>query len=320
MAQLPITSEEELCPNNKRVAVSVSKLRINPDEIHVEPFFNLTMDTLKQPDQPFVKPRSQDELLTFIKKSGYADSLTSGAPTLRRGQGKGYLRKGGLQVIAPKKKTAKVPRRSRAIIVADNLLEDPDQAVDLANDDDKTKSDKDYDHGDNVDESDKDSDARDVQITGFRILVHDKELEQQPKPQTHSLNDPLENHEGEKKIKRQKGASGSSSKKEKAMADNSNFKRFKDADEPRQEHEEEVHHDTFKGERFHNDLTKPLPLVGPLGRKTIPTRYFNNDLEYWKYGNQEKKYAILVTKIKVARYKQEETEEMIPHLWSPRIY
>ncbi|GJU77432.1 hypothetical protein Tco_1274502 [Tanacetum coccineum] len=36
-----------------------------------------------------------------------------------------------------------------------------------------------------------------------------------------------------------------------------------------------------EGERFHNDLSKPLPLTGPPGRKTILTRYFfNNDLEY----------------------------------------
>ncbi|GKC28001.1 hypothetical protein Tco_1035295 [Tanacetum coccineum] len=33
--------------------------------------------------------------------------------------------------------------------------------------------------------------------------------------------------------------------------------------------------------RFHDDLSKPLPLVGPLGRKTIPISYFfNQDLEY----------------------------------------
>ncbi|GKD69540.1 hypothetical protein Tco_1323630, partial [Tanacetum coccineum] len=58
-----------------------------------------------------------------------------------------------------------------------------------------------------------------------------------------------------------------------------------------------------EGNRFHDDLSKPLPLVGPPGRKTIPISYFfNHDLEYLKYGNEEKKYALSVTKIKVARY------------------
>ncbi|GKD36273.1 hypothetical protein Tco_1251782 [Tanacetum coccineum] len=44
-----------------------------------------------------------------------------------------------------------------------------------------------------------------------------------------------------------------------------------------------------EGNRFHDDLTKPLPLVGPPSRKTIPTSYFfNRDLAYFKYGNKEK--------------------------------
>ncbi|GJS44721.1 hypothetical protein Tco_0594842 [Tanacetum coccineum] len=51
---------------------------------------------------------------------------------MRRGRGKGYMRKGGLEVNASKKKKAEVSRRSRTIIVAGNLLEDPDQDVDLA--------------------------------------------------------------------------------------------------------------------------------------------------------------------------------------------
>ncbi|GJT10293.1 hypothetical protein Tco_0857335 [Tanacetum coccineum] len=58
-----------------------------------------------------------------------------------------------------------------------------------------------------------------------------------------------------------------------------------------------------EGNRFHDDLSKPLSLVGPPGRKTIPTSYFfNQDLEYLEYGNEEKKYALSVTKIKAARY------------------
>ncbi|GJR15536.1 hypothetical protein Tco_0798188 [Tanacetum coccineum] len=76
----------------------------------------------------------------------------------------------------------------------------------------------------------------------------------------------------------------------------------------------------LKGYRFYTYLSKPLPLEGPPGRKTIPTRYFfNNDLEYLKYGNQEKKYALSLSKIKAARYEQEGIAKIIPHLWSPSI-
>ncbi|GJR31833.1 hypothetical protein Tco_1108065 [Tanacetum coccineum] len=46
-----------------------------------------------------------------------------------------------------------------------------------------------------------------------------------------------------------------------------------------------------EGDRFHTDLSKPLPPEGPPGRKTIPTRFFfNKDLEYLMHGNEEKKY------------------------------
>ncbi|GJQ93366.1 hypothetical protein Tco_0004505 [Tanacetum coccineum] len=48
MAQQPMRSEEELCLSDKRVSVNVSNIMINPDEIHDEPLFNLTLDILKQ--------------------------------------------------------------------------------------------------------------------------------------------------------------------------------------------------------------------------------------------------------------------------------
>ncbi|GJV04304.1 hypothetical protein Tco_1337873 [Tanacetum coccineum] len=75
------------------------------------------------------------------------------------------------------------------------------------------------------------------------------------------------------------------------------------------------------GNTFHNDLSKPLPLEGPPGRKTIPTRYFfNKDLEYLKHGNIDKKYALSLSKVKAARYEQEGIEEMIPYLWRSSIH
>ncbi|GJV04355.1 hypothetical protein Tco_1337924 [Tanacetum coccineum] len=73
-----------------------------------------------------------------------------------------------------------------------------------------------------------------------------------------------------------------------------------------------------EGDRFHHDLSKPLPLTGPPGKKRILVSYFyNHDLEYLKYGTKQRTYALLVTKIKAVRYEDEGIEEMIPYLWSP---
>nr|GEW61195.1 hypothetical protein [Tanacetum cinerariifolium] len=50
------------------------------------------------------------------------------------------------------------------------------------------------------------------------------------------------------------------------------------------------------------DLSKPLPLQGPPGHKTIHVDFFfNKDLKYLKTGNKEKKYVVLLTKLKAAR-------------------
>ncbi|GJX04195.1 hypothetical protein Tco_0190111 [Tanacetum coccineum] len=75
-----------------------------------------------------------------------------------------------------------------------------------------------------------------------------------------------------------------------------------------------------KGNKFHHNLSKPLSLVGPPGRKKIPISYFfNHDLKYLKIGTKEKTYALLVTKIKAARYEDERIEEIIPCLWIPSV-
>nr|GEV82737.1 hypothetical protein [Tanacetum cinerariifolium] len=65
------------------------------------------------------------------------------------------------------------------------------------------------------------------------------------------------------------------------------------------------------------ELDKPLPLQGPPCHLTIHVDYFfNNDLEYLKIGNKERKYVISLTKTKTARYELEGIEEMIPRLRS----
>ncbi|GKE80695.1 hypothetical protein Tco_1550695 [Tanacetum coccineum] len=75
-----------------------------------------------------------------------------------------------------------------------------------------------------------------------------------------------------------------------------------------------------EGDRFHQDLSKPLPLTGPPSKKRIPVNYFfNHDLEYLVKGSKERTYALFITKIKATRYEDEGIEEMIPSLWSPSI-
>ncbi|GJT17386.1 hypothetical protein Tco_0876092 [Tanacetum coccineum] len=54
-----------------------------------------------------------------------------GAATLGRGRGKGYMSNGGLENAPKKKKIDEVPIRKRAITFANNLLEDPDQGLEL---------------------------------------------------------------------------------------------------------------------------------------------------------------------------------------------
>ncbi|GJU81020.1 hypothetical protein Tco_1283385 [Tanacetum coccineum] len=76
----------------------------------------------------------------------------------------------------------------------------------------------------------------------------------------------------------------------------------------------------LEGYRFHDDLSQPLPLVGPLGIKTIPISYcYNHDLEYLMHKNEEKKFALSASKIKATRYEDEGIEEMILYLLSPAI-
>nr|GEU33758.1 retrovirus-related Pol polyprotein from transposon TNT 1-94 [Tanacetum cinerariifolium] len=59
-----------------------------------------------------------------------------------------------------------------------------------------------------------------------------------------------------------------------------------------------------EGDRYPYDLRKPLPLQGPPGHLTIPVDFFfNNDLEYLKIGNKERKYTTTITKTKASRVK-----------------
>ncbi|GJR91409.1 hypothetical protein Tco_0215420 [Tanacetum coccineum] len=72
-----------------------------------------------------------------------------------------------------------------------------------------------------------------------------------------------------------------------------------------------------KGDQCPFDLSKPLPLKGRPGHLTVASEYFfNNDLEYLKSSDPEKKYATSITKTKAARYELVGIEDMIPKQWS----
>ncbi|GJZ55231.1 hypothetical protein Tco_0610424 [Tanacetum coccineum] len=65
------------------------------------------------------------------------------------------------------------------------------------------------------------------------------------------------------------------------------------------------------------DLTKPLPLKGHPGRLTVTAEYFfNNDLEFIKSSDPEKKYTTSITKTKAARYEIVGIKDMVLTLWS----
>nr|GEX09540.1 hypothetical protein [Tanacetum cinerariifolium] len=172
-------SEEELCPSDKGVAVNVNNPRLNLDEIHVEPLFNLTLDILKQ--------HSIINALT----------LTTEAPEIYMGQVTDNLLKDPNQAIdlaksinleenQQREKERRSKTRHAALVLEKEVNKEVDEAYDDQmklklkaqkpispatqllldlNDDDKTGSDKDSDHGDDTGDSDKDSDAEKDQTT-----------------------------------------------------------------------------------------------------------------------------------------------------------
>ncbi|GKC93507.1 hypothetical protein Tco_1158949 [Tanacetum coccineum] len=72
-----------------------------------------------------------------------------------------------------------------------------------------------------------------------------------------------------------------------------------------------------KGDKCPFNLSKPLPLKGRPGHLTVASEYFfNNDLEYLKSINVERKYTTSITKMKAARYELLGIEDMILKQWS----
>ncbi|GJV35031.1 hypothetical protein Tco_1407508 [Tanacetum coccineum] len=213
MAQQPMRSEEELFPTNMRFVTNKSNVRIDPDETQDEPLFEFSLEILKHHTIYNAITLTTDAPEIYMQQFFYLAKYPhaqSGTPTHGRGQGKGYMRKGDMEINIPKPKKQKdaVPRRSRTITFADNMLEDLEQALDYAKlnstDDDKAESERDSDNGDDNDksnnedesvdsendDSDKDSNDDDDQAANFEDIS--RCLNDPPEIQmTELLNEPL---------------------------------------------------------------------------------------------------------------------------------
>ncbi|GJT80989.1 hypothetical protein Tco_1055331 [Tanacetum coccineum] len=70
------------------------------------------------------------------------------------------------------------------------------------------------------------------------------------------------------------------------------------------------------------NVSRPLPLGGPLGQVTIQTEFFfNKDLEYLRFGHKGDKLAVSITKMKAASYPNAGLEQMVPdQMWAEEEY
>nr|GEW92135.1 hypothetical protein [Tanacetum cinerariifolium] len=63
-----------------------------------------------------------------------------------------------------------------------------------------------------------------------------------------------------------------------------------------------------------HNVGKPLPLGGPPGQVTIQSDFFfNNDLEYLRYGSKGRQPALFISKMKAAYYPDAGLEQMVPY-------
>nr|GEW05388.1 retrovirus-related Pol polyprotein from transposon TNT 1-94 [Tanacetum cinerariifolium] len=76
------------------------------------------------------------------------------------------------------------------------------------------------------------------------------------------------------------------------------------------------------GDQVRIDISKPLPLSGPPGHVTIQTQFFFiHDLVYLRYDSKGSEHALLISKMKAARYLNFGLELLIPeHMWINEVY
>nr|GEW45358.1 hypothetical protein [Tanacetum cinerariifolium] len=78
-----------------------------------------------------------------------------------------------------------------------------------------------------------------------------------------------------------------------------------------------------EGHRLLPDVSKPLPLGGPSSQVTIQLKYFfNKDMDYLVSGDEGRRSALSISKLKAAHYLDFGLEELVLSLWieSERVY
>ncbi|GJS17590.1 hypothetical protein Tco_0412062 [Tanacetum coccineum] len=71
-----------------------------------------------------------------------------------------------------------------------------------------------------------------------------------------------------------------------------------------------------EGHRLIPNVSKPLPLGGPLGQVTIQSQFFfNKDLEYLVSGDKGRRSALSISELKAAQYLDFGLEELVSSLW-----
>ncbi|GKB50073.1 hypothetical protein Tco_0900826 [Tanacetum coccineum] len=71
-----------------------------------------------------------------------------------------------------------------------------------------------------------------------------------------------------------------------------------------------------EGHRLIPNVSKPLPLGGPLGQVTIQSQFFfNKDLEYLVSGDKGRRLALSISELKAAQYLDFGLEELVSSLW-----
>nr|GEW45349.1 hypothetical protein [Tanacetum cinerariifolium] len=79
---------------------------------------------------------------------------------------------------------------------------------------------------------------------------------------------------------------------------------------------DQIHLVNPEGNQVVPDVSKPLPLGGPLGQVIIQTQYFfNKDLECLVSGDKERRNVLAISKLKVDYYPNFELEEFVQSLW-----
>ncbi|GKD53440.1 hypothetical protein Tco_1286827, partial [Tanacetum coccineum] len=70
------------------------------------------------------------------------------------------------------------------------------------------------------------------------------------------------------------------------------------------------------------NVSRPLPLGGPLGQVMIQTEFFfNKDLEYLRFGHKGDKLGLSITKMKDVSYPDAGLEQMVPdQMWAKEEY